>query len=52
MMDRGLSEKSLIKDVSKLHRFFVFLMGSPKYNLKYNPVSRISKQLPKSSKQT
>lgn len=52
MMDRGLCEKSRVKDVSKLHRFFVFLTESPKYNLKYNPVSRISKQLPKPSKQT
>jgi len=52
MMERGLSEKSRVKDVSKLHRFFVFLTESPKYNLKYNPVSRISKQLPRPSKQT
>ncbi len=52
MIERGLSEKSRIKDVSKLHRFFVFLSESPKYNLKYNPVSRISKQLPRPSKQT
>ncbi len=52
MMDRGLCEKSRVKDVSKLHRFFVFLTESPKYNLKYNPVSRISKQLPRPSKQT
>lgn len=52
MMERGLCEKSRVKDVSKLHRFFVFLTESPKYNLKYNPVSRISKQLPRPSKQT
>ncbi len=52
MMDRGLSEKSRVKDVSKLHRFFVFLTESPKYNMKYNPVSRISKQLPRPIKQT
>ncbi len=52
MIKRGLSEKSRIKDVSKLHRFFVFLTESPKYTLKYNPVSRISKQLPRPSKQT
>jgi integrase len=52
MKERGLSEKSRVKDVSKLHRFFVFLTESPKYNLKYNPVSRISKQLPRPSKQT
>ncbi len=52
MIDRGLGEKSRVKDVSKLHRFFVFLTESPKYNLKYNPVSRISKQIPKPSKHT
>jgi integrase/recombinase XerC len=52
MMNRGLCEKSRIKDISKLHRFFVFLTESPKYNLKYNPVNRISKQLPRPSKQT
>jgi site-specific recombinase XerD len=45
MTDRSLREKSRVKDVSKLHRFFVFLMESPKYNLKYNHVSRNSKLL-------
>ncbi len=52
MVERGLSEKSRVKDRSKLHRFCVFLKESPNYNLKYNPVGRISKQLPKPSKQT
>jgi len=52
MIERGLSENSRVKDISKLHRFFVFLTESPKYNLKYNPVSRISKQIPRPSKQT
>ncbi|WAM22478.1 MAG: tyrosine-type recombinase/integrase (plasmid) [Candidatus Methanoperedens sp.] len=52
MMERGLCERSRIRSITVLQRFFVFLMESPKYKLQYNPVSRIAKQLPKPNKQT
>ncbi len=52
MMERGLCERSRIRGITVLKRFFVFLMESPKYKLQYNPVSRIAKQLPKPNKQT
>ncbi len=52
MVERGLCERSRIRGITVLQRFFVFLMESPNYKLQYNPVSRIAKQLPKASKQT
>ncbi len=52
MMGRGLCERSRIRGITVLRRFFVFLMESPKYKVQYNPVSRIAKQLPKAHKQT
>ncbi|NJD75752.1 MAG: hypothetical protein FIB08_01465 [Candidatus Methanoperedens sp.] len=52
MMERGVGERSRIKGITVLQRFFVFLIESPKYKLQYNPVSRIAKQLPKPNKQT
>jgi integrase/recombinase XerD len=52
MMERGVSERVRVKNVRILQRFFKFLTESPKYNLKYNPVSRIAKQLPRPNNQT